>query len=176
MTQSALVRIRKARSQEPILRLLAFQLRHHWFCLPLAIARRVLQRELTPAGPAMDLIQLRQENIPVLDIARLVYGKDKPQLAQSGETNPPATAPEDANLSVQNIVVIDLSRGDPVGLLVDGVPTLKRVRQSAFSPVPPIYVTTHQLRGLSSVIQPDPQMPDSLTQPMFLLNVEALLQ
>jgi chemotaxis signal transduction protein len=175
MSHHALVRLRRPRSPEPTLRLLAFQLRQHWFCVPLAMARRVLPRPPTAEGRAVELIQLQQDYIPVVDIAPLVYG---------GTPNPattalpaPVTAPTVANPAVpqHSLVVIDLSQGDAVALLVDGTPALKRVRQAAFSPVPPIYQSLHQLRGLSSVIRPDSNPPDTSALPMFLLNVEALI-
>lgn len=173
MSQHALVRVRRTRSSEPTLRLLVFQLRHHWFCIPLAIARRVLPKPSSTAGSADELIQLGQDHIPVLDTARLVYGTDKPQLAGTS-AQPAATTTEKAPL--QHIVVVELDRGDSVGLIIDGTPILKRVRQSAFSPVPPIYVTVQKLRGISSIVKPPPEATDNLTQPMLLLTIETLLQ
>jgi hypothetical protein len=62
-----------------------------------------------------------------------------------------------------------------VGLLVDGVPVLRRVRQSAFSPVPAMYLTIHRLKGISSIINSDPRLPEKYPNPMFLLAIEMLL-
>lgn len=173
MSQTALVRARRTQSQEPTLKLLAFQIRHHWFCIPLAIARRVLPKQASSDGRDADLIQLQNENIPILNAAQLVYSADRPQLPSQTATTGAAVEP---TAPLQNIIVVELSQGGSIGLIVDGVPILKRVRQSAFSPVPPMYLKVHQLRGISSIINPDPNLPDSFSHPMFLLVVEALLQ
>ncbi|MDB9526336.1 chemotaxis protein CheW [Oscillatoria sp. CS-180] len=172
MSQNALVRVRRNRSHEPTLRLLAFRLRQHWFCLPLAIARRVIPRPVTPEGKAAGLIQLKDENILVLDAARLIYGVDIPQLAGETTTSPSATI---AQPQEHNIVIVELPQRGSVGLLVDGTPVLKRVRQSAFSPVPAVYLTVHRLNGVSHVVNPNAQETNRSAEPMFFLSIEALL-
>ena len=126
-------------------------------------------------GRDVELVQLQDEAIPVLNTARLVYGGDALSL-------PPAIATQSQSSdapqpSLQSLVVTELSsNGSSVALMVDGTPALKRVFQKAFQPVPPIYQNLHKLRGLSSLVNPDPNSPNTFSQPMFLLNIEALLQ
>jgi chemotaxis signal transduction protein len=176
MSRIALARARRSRSSEPIMRLLAFQLRGHWFCLPLMMVRRVLPKPMTPNYLDSDLIQLQNENITVLDAAKLVYGQTVASLPQTTDVMLPASIEEASPPLEKTVVVAELRSGESVGLVVDGIPTLKRVRQMSFSPVPPLYQTVHQLRGLVSIVRPDPNIPDTMNQLMFLLSLEALLQ
>lgn len=173
MHQHALTRVRRKRSQEPPLRLLAFQLRQQWFCLPLTITRRVLTQEIAADGKDVELIQFQNEPILVLNAANLVYGTNMPQLTGQDIPSPPAKLAAPAQ--EQNIVVLDLSRGHSLGLKVDSPPVLKRVRQSALAPVPSVYISVHQLRGVTHVVNPDDQATNGNSQPMFLIAIESLL-
>lgn len=176
MTQHALVRARRFQAKEPTLRLLTFQLRDQWFCLPLAMARRVLPRQPASDGGETGLIYLQNENIPILDTAMLVYGPHpQRQLAQVEATDRDRPSHPAINTYVQSIVVIDLEQAGAIGLLVDGTPVLRRVRQSAFSPVPPVYLTVHKMNGVSSIVNGDSSAKDPCPQPMFLLSLENLL-
>lgn len=172
MSHNAPVRIRRATAPEPTLRLLAFPIRQHWFCIPLAIARRVLPKEPLDHNSLPDLIQLKNETIPVLDAASLVYGTHASQLPEANAVTP---APLPPSAPVPHILVVEGPEDDSVGLLIDGQPVLRRLRPSSFSPVPPLYLQVHQMRGILSVVNPDPQVPDSPSQPMFLLAMESLI-
>ncbi|NER80956.1 MAG: chemotaxis protein CheW, partial [Leptolyngbya sp. SIO1D8] len=141
MTQHALVRVRHAQPKEPMLRFITFQLRHHWFCLPLASARRVLPQQ-PEMSMGMGLIHLQDEAIPVVDTATLVYGSALPQLPGQVEES---SAQQSAVVKpIQSILVVDLAYGGAAGLLVDGTPGIKRVRQSALNPVPPMYLSLYR--------------------------------
>lgn len=169
MNPDALVRRRRARAKEPTLRLITFQLRHHWFCLPLGVARRALPQQAS-SGANVGLIEVQDQAIPVVDAATLVYGRAMPQLPGQADPQPPA-----AIAQVQSILVVETSQQGPLGLMVDGTPTIKRVGQSAFKPVPPVYLTMHGLRGISSVVDLKPLKSGDSTQAIFLLDVEGLL-
>ncbi|MBE7380082.1 MAG: chemotaxis protein CheW [Leptolyngbya sp. SIO1E4] len=173
MPQHALVRVRRLQPKEPVLRLIAFQLRQHWFCLPLARARRVLSQQTVRADldQEMGLIQLQNETIPIVDTASLVF-EASPRLPGSGgaPSNPPP-APV-----TSSILVVDLSQGGAVGLLIDGTPTIKRVRQSALRPVPQMYLTINHLRGINGVVDlTQSTSADHSSQLLLLLEMDALL-
>ena len=172
MTQHALVRGRRFKPKEPTLRLISFQLRHHWFCLPLAQARRVLPEQSTQSGLEVGLIQLQNEAIPVINAATLVFGGAMPQLPGTIE---PSAKPLTMNTPPQSILVVDLSQGGAAGLLIDGTPAIKRVRPSALKPVPPMYLTIHRLKGIRSVIDLQHPTPAKSSPPLFLLDIDSLL-
>lgn len=188
MTQHALMRLRRPQSQDPSLRLVVFQLRHQWFCLPLTQARRVVPKQPADEGMALGLTQLHNQAIPIVDTATLVYGTplpQRPQLLPAANPNPAILPdPDQVVWPVQSILIADLppserSQADPsqhrlVGLTVDGTPALKRVRQSAVSPIPPMYLAIHQLRGICNVIDLT-RSPDSHPHPLFWLDLETLL-
>ncbi|MFQ4139218.1 hypothetical protein PGN35_023180 [Nodosilinea sp. PGN35] len=160
---TALARHRRLPAQEPTLRLIAFQLRHSWFCLPLAMARRVIP-VVDELAQGLMLTQLNQENIPIMDVGDRVYCS-APLLP--GPADP---APAVQKALSQSILVIESPRFGLLGLRIDGVPSLKRARQSAFSPVPATYLMMHHLRGINTLITLNETEP-----PLFLLEVDSLL-
>jgi chemotaxis signal transduction protein len=166
---TALARHRRRPVQEPTLRLIAFQLRHHWFCLPLVMARRVLPTAADDAARGLGLTLLHQETVPILDLADRVY---QPLPLLPGSSRPPDhPTPDPATpLLLQSIVVVDSPQFGALGLLVDGIPCLKRVRQSAFSPVPASYLMIHRLQGINTLVTVNEAEPA-----LFLLEVDALV-
>ncbi|WOD37657.1 hypothetical protein [Nodosilinea sp. E11] len=172
---SALTRYRRLPAQEPTLRLIAFQLRHNWFCLPLAMARRVVAPQDDGPTRGLGLTQLRHENVPIMDVADRVY-QSVPLLP--GQTNSdlslstvPAYGPaNDQTPLLQSIVIIDSSQFGMLGLRVDGIPSLKRARKSDFSALPATYLMMNHLRGITTLVTLDATEP-----PLFLLEVDSLL-
>ncbi|MBE9139479.1 chemotaxis protein CheW [Nodosilinea sp. LEGE 07088] len=161
MVHSALTRYRRTPSQEPILRLIAFQLRHNWFCLPLTVARRVIP--CSAQNPALELgfTQLHNEPVPLVDIAERVY---QPAPLLLGNLEPPRAL---SSLPTQTIVVVDSPKWGLLGLLVDSTPSLKRARQSNFSPVPAAYLMINHLQGINTLITLSETEP-----PLFFLEVD----
>ncbi len=159
---TALTRYRRLPAQEPTLRLIAFRLRHNWFCLPLAMARRVIPAA-DPTAPGLGLTQLHQENIPIMDVADRVY-QSAPLLP-----SPNDPAPAGPNQPLKSILVIDSPRFGLLGLPIDGIPNLKRARQSAFSLVPATYLAMNRLQGINTLVTLSEAEP-----PLFLLDVDAL--
>ncbi|TVQ09003.1 MAG: hypothetical protein EA368_10380 [Leptolyngbya sp. DLM2.Bin27] len=162
MTYTALARYRRLPAQEPTLRLIAFRLRHNWFCLPLAMARRVIPAA-DPTAPGLGLTQLHQENVPIMDVADRIY-QSAPLLP-----GPDGAAPAQPHQPLRSILVVDSPRFGLLGLQIDDIPSLKRARQSAFSPVPTTYLVMNRLQGISTLVtlgEPEP--------PLFLLDIDAL--
>ncbi|MGF1517424.1 MAG: hypothetical protein ACFCVB_06420, partial [Nodosilinea sp.] len=148
---TTITRYRRRPVQEPTLQLIAFQLRHHWFCLPLVMARRVLPTAADDAARGLGLTLLHQETVPILDLADRVY-QPLPLLPGSSP-RPDDPTPDDGNSQrLQSIVVVDSSRFGALGLLVDGIPALKRARQSAFRPVPASYLMINRLQGINTLV------------------------
>ncbi|HSM83306.1 MAG TPA: hypothetical protein VLS96_16595 [Nodosilinea sp.] len=172
MKYTALARHRRLPAREPSLQLIAFQLRHHWFCLPLMMARRVIPAATSDPARALGMTQLHQENVPIVDVADRVYqavpllpGAPIPSARVAAEGLGTPDQPQ-----AQSILVVDSPRFGLLGLLVDGVPSLKRARQSAFSPVPASYVIMHRLQNINTLVTLNETEP-----PLFLLEVDALL-
>ncbi len=161
---SALARYRRLPAQEPSLRLIAFPLRHNWFCLPLAMARRVIPPASQAPGLGMGLTQLNQETVPVMNVAERVY-QSAPLLP--GYSDPAADI---SSQPLQAILVVDSPRFGLLGLLIDDIPSLKRARQSAFSPIPATYLMINHLQGINTLVTLNDTEP-----PLFLLEVDALL-
>ncbi|MBD2233641.1 chemotaxis protein CheW [Phormidium tenue] len=164
MAYTALARRRP--SPEPTLRLICFPLRQAHFCLPLAMAQRVMSRSGAEASLTPGLIQLQGAQVPVVDIVPWLYHKAPllpGQVIHPGGTT--ALAQPD-----QTILVIESSRLGHLGILVDDTPTLKRARQSAFSPMPAAYLIAHHLQGINTLVSLGGSEP-----PLFLLDVDQLL-
>jgi len=146
--------------------LLTFQLRGQWFCLPLVLARRVISGPADAALAPAGLTQLQQDNIPLIDTATLIYQEAPPSQGDTPTTKAwgPAQAP------VQTVLVIDPPPLGAVGLLIDSTPSIRRAKQSAFSPVPAIYLIMNRLQGINTLVTLGKHEP-----PHFLLEVDALL-
>ncbi|TVP66752.1 MAG: hypothetical protein EA342_10905 [Leptolyngbya sp. LCM1.Bin17] len=164
--QNALTRYRRSPVQAPTLRLITFQLRHNGFCLPLALARRVIFQPAEDPSAALGLTQLNHENIPIVDIARRVY-QQLPLLSGSSPTELSANPCPAAD---QTIVVVECPGTGPVGLRVDSIPTLRRAKAAAFSPVPATYLIMNHLQGINTLVTLEPN-----EAPLFLLDLDALL-
>ncbi|MGB3311838.1 MAG: chemotaxis protein CheW [Nodosilinea sp.] len=161
---TALARYRRLPAQEPSMRLIAFPLRQNWFCLPLTMARRVIPPAAQAYGVGMGLAQLHQETVPIMNVADRIY-QSAPLLPGYGG---PATDID--NQSSQPILVVDSPRFGLLGLLIDDIPSLKRARQSAFSPIPATYLVINHLQGINTLVTLNDTEP-----PLFLLDVDALL-
>jgi chemotaxis signal transduction protein len=164
LTHSALARYRRLPAQEPSLKLIVFHLRDHGFCLPLAMARRVIPSTDDDPARKLGMTQLYHDPVPLFDVAERVF-----------QTAPPRLSPTDADaLTTANrtnsILVVDAPRAGLLGLLVDGLPSIKRARKSAFSPVPKTYLSMHRLQGISTLVT-----PNSDQEPLFLLDLDALI-
>ncbi|MGF1521769.1 MAG: chemotaxis protein CheW [Leptolyngbyaceae cyanobacterium] len=172
MTQQTLVRPLNLQPSDPMLELIVFQLRQHWFCLPLTMARQVYpQRSLRRNETDMQFIQLHDEIIPVVDTAKLVYG-GSPQLPK------PLTTPDflpPLLTAIRSILVVDHPSGKTVGLAIDGIPVIKRVNASGLSPISTTYLAIHRLQGISSVIELEPAASHRYAYPLFVLEMEMLL-
>ncbi len=164
--QNALTRYRRSPAQEPTLRLITFRLRHREFCLPLAMARRVIFQPADDPSTALGLTQLNHDNIPIVDIALWVY-QNTPLLPSA---NPTELSAHPCPTADQTIVVVDSPRAGPLGLLVDSIPTLRRAKASAFSPVPATYLIMNHLQGINTLVTLEPD-----EAPLFLLDLDALL-
>lgn len=161
---TALTRYRRRPVHEPTLQLIAFRVRHNWFCLPLALARRVIPLEADDPALKLGLTQLHQENVPILDVADRVY-QSVPLLP-----SPSDPSPEEQGTPLQSILIADSPRFGLLGLRVDGIPNLKRARSSAFSPVPATYLIMNRLQGINTLVTLSKTEPS-----LFLLDIDALI-
>ncbi len=166
MPRPTLARTRRSHNpQEPSLRLITFQVRNQWFCLPLVLARRVIAAPMGDQPPVPGLAQLHQENVPLVDIAPLIF-QAAPAIPGTTE-DPPLQMPANPQ---STILVIDPPQVGAIGLLVAGTPAIKRAKKSDFSPVPSMYLIMNRLQGIHTLVTLSDNHP-----PVFLLDVDALL-
>jgi chemotaxis signal transduction protein len=161
---TALSRYRRRPVHEPTLQLITFRLRHNWFCLPLAVARRVISLGVNDPALELGLTQFHQENVPIVDLADRVY-QSVPLLP-----SPSDPLPEAQSAPLQSILVADSPRFGLLGLRIDGIPNLKRARASAFSPVPATYLIMNRLQGINTLVTLNETEPS-----LFLLDIDALI-
>lgn len=167
MTHSALARYRRLPAQEPSLKLLVFHLRSYGFCLPLAMARRVIPAGDHDPARSLGMTRLYHEHVPLLDVAERVF-LTPPSLCPGKTDTSALPAPNPTHR--QSILVVDAARAGRLGLLVDGMPAIKRARKSAFTPLPHAYLSLHRLQGIRTLVTPN----DS-EYPYLLLEVDTLL-
>ncbi len=179
MTHNALIRYRRPLKPDPTLRLIAFELRHNRFCLPLVMARRVVFCPAANLAPGAGLLKLNQEHIPLVELARWVY-RAAPLLPEQSSPAPapltearqvdPGSRPTGPPVGAeQTVVVVESSRLGPLGLLVDGIPSLKRAKASAFSPVPMTYLQMNHMQGVTTLVTLGNDEP-----PLLLLEIDTL--
>ena len=163
------------RKLEPSQQLITFRIHHEWFALPILVAQKVILLDKlhgSPFSTESSVAFFQEQELVVLDVGRRIFGD---AIAQAVLSQPPA-----ANHAVTQIqfvsqqrylVIVDGSHDEPVGLFLESQPTLRRVPQSAFSPLPPNHFSDggiHCVHALVSSIQGEP--------PLFLLNLHQLLE
>ena len=152
--------------------MLVFQLRQEWFALPLNAAQKVIwMGELYGASreTGISLTLYQEKELLVIDLEQRIFGQMDQHLL-SGTTDGtqsvvPSTTRQNYLLIVPNL------QGGIVGLAIRQQPALRRVLQTAFAPIPPIYIAEGKLRCVNAIIIQKPEQP-----PLFLLNLEQLLQ
>lgn len=173
---------------EPTQKLIVFWLQQEWFAVPIQFAHRVVPMEQvygTCDGGGMGLMLYQGQELYVLDIKQLVFRQQNmPQPAQApslpssnrgvqaqatGATGDRSTAAIDPPRGY--MLILQNSQGELVGIPIDNQPKLRRVRESAFMPVPSAYLIEGNIRCISALVVPSPEEP-----PLFLLNLTQLVQ
>jgi chemotaxis signal transduction protein len=155
------------RNTEKTKQFISFRLRQEWFVLPIDAVQRVIQMGKVygdPQGTGVSLTNFQGQETVVVDVAYLIFGdsslaRDEKKLSVASEKNQP------------RILLILQSSGEIVGLPVDSTPIMRRVPDSALTPIPETYIAQGNVRCISSTMI---QLNDH--PPMFLLDPSQLVE
>lgn len=149
--------------------LLVFFLRKDWFALPLHVVQKVVQIEKvygTVSTSKVGLALYQDQEIPVIDIEQRVYREPKSNFSEHDRHSAQTffQAP-------QFLAIVLNHQGEMVGLPMEAPPTLRRIGESAFAPLPATYLSEGNLRCVGAIA-----VPAEDAAPIFLLNLNQLLQ
>lgn len=147
---------------------LVFGLRQDWFALPVHVVHKVVHIERlygTGSDSMAGLAFYQNQEIPVIDLEPRIYGPCHQLLSGSGESS--FRASDWPRL----LLITTHPQGGLVGFPLSEPPTLRRLTDSAFSPLPATYLSEGSLKGVGAIAVPDPDQP-----PIFVLNLNQLFQ
>ncbi|MCU0535915.1 MAG: chemotaxis protein CheW [Hydrococcus sp. Prado102] len=146
---------------------ISFRLRQEWFALPIDVVQRVIQMGKIygdPQGTGVSLTNFQGQETIVVDVAHLIFGnsssQEQKQSSAAGEKKQPRI-----------LLIIQSDQGEIFGLPVDSTPIMRRVPDSAFTPIPETYIAQGNVRCISSTMI---QLSDH--PPMFLLDSNQLVE
>jgi chemotaxis signal transduction protein len=186
----SLIRRRPATHQ-----LIVFPLRHERFALPIRYVYKVIPLGQTYGvchQTGISLTRYQNCDILVIDIQRRIF----PDLPESIPLLEPVitsshpdskkqslmdASEESSSLSKENsqivqasqrhLLLMQTSQKELIGIPLDVPPSLRRVSESAFSPIPSVYLEQSRIRCISALVALSEQ-----ETPVFLLNPGQLLQ
>lgn len=153
-----------ARQTKANIQLIGFRLRQEWFALPIDAVKKVVPLGNVygdPQGTGISLTNYQGRELLVVDVGRRIFGDRDNSLAQSPTSNPPEQ---------RFLLIVRGDRDTMVGLPIDSPPSICRVPETAFTPLPEIYLDRGNIHCIASTTI---QMPDR--PPMFLLDAERLV-
>jgi len=153
--------------------LIVFPLRQDQFALPIQVAQKVISIDnLYGQSPDFDtgLVLYQNQDIPVIDIERRIFGHSAPQKLLPGHSNS-STRSSAYSIAQRYLLIIQNLQGESVGLPIVTQPMLRRVPESAFAPLSSTYVTDGKIRCVSALVILAETEP-----PLFVLNLNQLFQ
>ena len=145
--------------------LITFKLRQEWFALPIKSVQKVFPMGKVygdPKGTGVSLTIYQDKELLVVDVGHRIFG-------ETPSPNPPETG---ENAIQRFLLIVQSSQGELIGLPIDSLPALRRVPESAFTPLPEAYISEANIRCVSSLML---QTQEDET-PCFLLTPELLIQ
>ncbi|HEY9657590.1 MAG TPA: chemotaxis protein CheW, partial [Allocoleopsis sp.] len=116
------------------------------------------------------LTRYHNHDVLVINIEQRIFGeRASPALLPAAPAAP--VSPVATDLSERHLLLIHSPQGELIGIPLETPPTLRRVAESAFAPVPPTYLAEGGIRCVSAIVSPSEQEP-----PIFLINPHQLLQ
>lgn len=149
--------------QKSTQQLVIFRLRQEWFALPLNVIEKVVILDRIYGDPNQTGVSLTLYNnreIVVVDVGHRIFNGATDLSDQNNYT-----------LMTQRYLIIVSTNSELIGLPVDSPPTIRRVTQSAFIPLPQAYVAQGNIRCVSSTAI---QLADE--PPIFILDHQLLSQ
>ncbi|WP_107671145.1 chemotaxis protein CheW [Cyanothece sp. BG0011] len=140
--------------------IITFLLGEEWFALPIDAIQKVVQLGKVYGDPqrkGISLTHYQGQELLVIDVARRIFGIEILSSHQNTE-------------QTRFLLIIHNKNHEIVGLPIDSPPSILRVPESAFIPLPDIYLTQGNIHCISStLIQVNEQ------QSFFLLDVGQLI-
>ncbi|MBC7971139.1 MAG: chemotaxis protein CheW [Verrucomicrobia bacterium] len=165
----------RSRKAEFTHQIIVFRLRQEWFALPIQAAQKVIPLGKVygaGAGSAIGLTLYQDREIPLLDIQQRIFGTATQALLTGNPSPPKQNASHVDPFSLGRfLLLVQTITGATIGFPLDAQPMLRRVPESAFTPLSATYLAEGQLRCIKCLIIPAPEQP-----PIFLLNLDQLLQ
>ncbi|MDJ0659288.1 MAG: chemotaxis protein CheW [Crocosphaera sp.] len=147
-------------AKENTQQLITFLLGEEWFALPINKIQKVVPLGKIygdPQGKGISLTHYQGQELMVIDVARRIFGIET------------FSAHPDSD-QTRFLLIINHENEQMVGLPIDSPPSIIRVAESAFLPLPAIYLTQGNIHCISSTfIQFNEQ------NSFFLLDVNQLL-
>lgn len=140
--------------------LIAFILRRDWFALPIKNVLKVVPMSEIygdPEGRGVSLTIYQGCELLVVDVGRQIFGA--PPSQDLAAENPPT--PQQPYL-----LIVQSSDLEVFGLPIDSQPTIRRVPESSFTPIPATYVAQGNIQCVSSMVIPAAEK----SPPLFLLD------
>jgi purine-binding chemotaxis protein CheW len=137
--------------------LIVFRLSLEWFALPIEQVERVIPLETVygdPQGTGISLTRYQNQEVMVLDVGVRIF----------------ADAALTPSLGKNFLVILAAIGQDSFGIPVESPPSLRRVEESSFTPLPDSYLWRGNIHCLSSNLVHIPDHPA-----VFLLDINQLL-
>lgn len=150
-----------AHATEKTKQIISFCLRQEWFALPIEAVQKVIQMGQVygdPQGTGISLTNYLGQEILVIDVARRIFGENKISSVRENRLEP------------RFLLIVQGNSGEIVGLPVDSTPVMRRVTESAFTPLPETYMAQGNIHCISSTTI---QLNDH--PPLFLLDANRLV-
>ncbi len=169
MTEFSTLRSRRfaARQTQATHQVIAFCLDKTWFALPILAIQKVvplgaIQSDSANKKAKFTIYQDRQ--LPIIDVAEAILG-------YLPELNNNSNQESEKSTDEQYLIILGQSDRDRLGLPIDSQPTLWRVSESNFQPIPPTYRVRKGIEAISSQVIELPNQslalclnPDKLSQ------------
>lgn len=162
-----------SRRSDSTQQLIVFRLYQEWFALPIRAAYRVIPvGQIYGIQQGVSLSRYQDRDVTVVDIKQRIFGRtvggDRPLLVESKQPDS-AAAPQGEDPQ-RYLLLLQSAEGQLIGIPLDEFPLLRRVPQSAFTPIPRMYLAESGVRCVSALVT----LPDD-APPMFLLNLNQLI-
>lgn len=152
--------------------LIVFRVQQEWFGLPIQTVCKVIpmgQIYGAPQAGGMSLMHYQNQEILVIDVIPRIFKR-------SPTRSLPASATTIASLPSQpsnqpHLLIVQNQQKEFIGIPLDSPPSLRRVPQSAFTPLSSTYLAQGNIQCVCALVVAVKDEP-----PLFLLNLDQLLQ
>ena len=171
---SRLSRRTKQKNTGAIHKLIVFKLRQEWFALPILVAQKVVELgEIygNSQGGSTGLTRYQNRDLPVIDIEQRIFAPSThPPLPVGPFAQDTPERSHPSNPPPRHLLIIHPPEGELIGFPLTHSPQLRRVPESAFSPLPSMYRDEGIIRCVNALITLSPAEPS-----MFLLDLAQLI-